>query len=108
GNFTPVPRYHYRIGVPGGGFWKEVLNSDAEDYGGSGHGNFGGVEAVPVFDGQQRKQRIKVAQEIDPDEFRDERDRPIHGKGPIVGRKLGGRPPDGIENEKPDEIDHEA
>jgi len=42
-NFTPVPRYNYRIGVPYGGFWKEVLNSDSEIYGGSGHGNFGGV-----------------------------------------------------------------
>ncbi|MFH0827870.1 MAG: 1,4-alpha-glucan branching protein GlgB [Candidatus Omnitrophota bacterium] len=47
-NFTPVPRHNYRIGVPEKGFWKEVLNSDAKEYGGSGHGNFGGVEAVPV------------------------------------------------------------
>jgi 1,4-alpha-glucan branching enzyme len=44
-NFTPVPRYNYRIGVPSGGHWKELLNSDAEMYGGSGHGNFGGVNA---------------------------------------------------------------
>ena len=44
-NFTPTPRYNYRIGVPSGGFWKELINSDAEEYGGSGHGNFGGVEA---------------------------------------------------------------
>ncbi len=47
-NFTPVPRYNYRVGVPAGGFWKEMLNSDAKDYGGSGHGNFGGVEATPI------------------------------------------------------------
>jgi 1,4-alpha-glucan branching enzyme len=47
-NFTPVPRHNYRIGVPRGGFWREVLNSDAKIYGGSGHGNFGGVEATPV------------------------------------------------------------
>ncbi|MCE5339255.1 MAG: 1,4-alpha-glucan branching protein GlgB [Methanomicrobiaceae archaeon] len=49
-NCTPVPRYGYRIGVPFGGFWTEVLNSDAVDYGGSGVGNLGGVEAerVPV------------------------------------------------------------
>ncbi|MHB9072828.1 MAG: 1,4-alpha-glucan branching protein GlgB [Desulfobaccales bacterium] len=47
-NFTPVPRHHYRVGVPTGGFWQEVLNSDAWDYGGSGHGNFGGVEAVDI------------------------------------------------------------
>jgi 1,4-alpha-glucan branching enzyme len=44
-NFTPVPRHKYRVGVPRGGFWKELLNSDASDYGGSGQGNFGGVEA---------------------------------------------------------------
>jgi 1,4-alpha-glucan branching enzyme len=47
-NFTPVPRYGYRIGVPGGGFWREVLNSDALEYGGSGQGNLGGVWAEPV------------------------------------------------------------
>jgi len=47
-NFTPVPRPNYRIGAPRGGFWKEVLNSDATLYGGSGWGNFGGVEAVPI------------------------------------------------------------
>jgi len=46
-NFTPVPRYNYRIGVPWSGYWKEMLNSDAKEYGGSGHGNFGGVEAGP-------------------------------------------------------------
>jgi 1,4-alpha-glucan branching enzyme len=44
-NFTPVPRRQYRIGVPHGGYWREVLNSDAEIYGGSGMGNAGGVEA---------------------------------------------------------------
>jgi 1,4-alpha-glucan branching enzyme len=42
-NFTPVPRSGYRIGVPQRGFWKEVLNSDATVYGGSGVGNYGGV-----------------------------------------------------------------
>ncbi|MBS2009616.1 MAG: 1,4-alpha-glucan branching protein GlgB [Cyanobacteria bacterium SZAS TMP-1] len=44
-NFTPLPRPHYRIGVPHGGFWKELLNSDALQYGGSGIGNLGGVYA---------------------------------------------------------------
>jgi len=44
-NFTPVPRAHYRIGVPTGGFWSEVLNSDAAPYGGSGRGNLGGLLA---------------------------------------------------------------
>lgn len=47
-NFTPVPRHNYRIGVPGGGYWREVLNSDAPLYGGSGQGNEGGVEATPL------------------------------------------------------------
>ncbi|MCL5056239.1 MAG: 1,4-alpha-glucan branching protein GlgB [Firmicutes bacterium] len=44
-NFTPVPRIGYRIGVPLSGMWKEVLNSDAECYGGSNLGNGGGVMA---------------------------------------------------------------
>ena len=47
-NFTPVPRYNYRVGVPTGGYWREILNSDAKEYGGSGHGNLGGMEASPV------------------------------------------------------------
>jgi len=47
-NFTPVPRPNYRVGAPRGGFWKEILNSDAWNYGGSGQGNLGGVEAAPV------------------------------------------------------------
>jgi 1,4-alpha-glucan branching enzyme len=47
-NFTPMPREGYRIGVPAPGLWKEVLNSDAAEYGGSGVGNFGGVEAEAV------------------------------------------------------------
>ncbi|MDE2261593.1 MAG: alpha amylase C-terminal domain-containing protein, partial [Gammaproteobacteria bacterium] len=47
-NFTPVPRDNYRIGVPRGGWWRERLNSDASEYGGSGIGNFGGVEASPL------------------------------------------------------------
>ena len=47
-NFTPVARPNYRIGVPRGGWWREVLNSDATDYGGSGWGHLGGVEAVPI------------------------------------------------------------
>jgi len=47
-NFTPVPRYNYRVGAPKGGLWRETLNSDAKIYGGSGHGNLGGVESSPV------------------------------------------------------------
>ena len=47
-NFTPVPRHKYRLGVPASGFWREILNSDAPCYGGSGQGNLGGMEAEAV------------------------------------------------------------
>jgi 1,4-alpha-glucan branching enzyme len=47
GNFTPVVRPGYLVGVPVAGFWREILNSDAETYGGSGVGNLGGVETLP-------------------------------------------------------------
>lgn len=47
-NATPVPRDSYRVGVPRGGFWREILNSDAPLYGGAGWGNMGGQEAAPV------------------------------------------------------------
>jgi 1,4-alpha-glucan branching enzyme len=47
-NMTPVPRYNYRIGMPVAGAWHERLNSDAELYGGSGHGNMGSVETTPL------------------------------------------------------------
>ena len=47
-NFTPVPRYSYRLGSPRSGFWQEILNGDAGEYGGSNMGNLGGVETVPV------------------------------------------------------------
>ena len=47
-NFTPMPHYNYRIGVPWGGIWREALNSDAKDYGGSGLGNAGSVEAEAI------------------------------------------------------------
>jgi 1,4-alpha-glucan branching enzyme len=47
-NFTPLPRLNYRIGAPRGGVWREVLNSDAHNYEGSGYGNQGGVEAAPI------------------------------------------------------------
>jgi 1,4-alpha-glucan branching enzyme len=47
-NLTPVPRQNYRLGVPRGGPWIEILNSDAPLYGGSGQGNLGGVRSVPV------------------------------------------------------------
>jgi 1,4-alpha-glucan branching enzyme len=47
-NFTPVPRMRYRIGVPLGGGWREVLNTDAEYYGGSNLGNGGWVQTTPA------------------------------------------------------------
>jgi 1,4-alpha-glucan branching enzyme len=47
-NLTPVPRENYRVGVPEAGHWHEILNSDAPLYGGSGQGNLGGLESVPV------------------------------------------------------------
>jgi 1,4-alpha-glucan branching enzyme len=47
-NFTPMPRPNYVLGVPRAGYWREVLNSDAALYGGSGMGNLGGVESAPV------------------------------------------------------------
>jgi 1,4-alpha-glucan branching enzyme len=47
-NLTPVPREGYRVPVPRLGRWREALNSDAQAYGGSGLGNYGGVTAEPV------------------------------------------------------------
>lgn len=53
-NFTPVPRFDYRIGVPKGGFWREIINTDAKEYWGSGMGNLGGKtsENIP-FHGRE-------------------------------------------------------
>jgi 1,4-alpha-glucan branching enzyme len=45
-NFTPVTRFNYMVGAPKMGYWTEMLNSDARDYGGSGQGNLGGVRAL--------------------------------------------------------------
>jgi len=47
-NFTPVPRPSYRIGVPSGGWWRELLNTDGAEYGGGGMGNLGAVQASPA------------------------------------------------------------
>jgi 1,4-alpha-glucan branching enzyme len=44
-NLTPVPRHHYRIGLPHPGYWRELLNSDSAVYGGGNLGNLGGVWA---------------------------------------------------------------
>jgi 1,4-alpha-glucan branching enzyme len=47
-NCSPLPRFNYRVGVDAEGHWNELLNTDAATFGGSGHGNFGGVDAYPV------------------------------------------------------------
>jgi 1,4-alpha-glucan branching enzyme len=47
-NYTPVPRHNYRIGVPPADRWREVLNSDAREYAGSGMGNLGVVQAAAM------------------------------------------------------------
>ncbi|HEX2152456.1 MAG TPA: 1,4-alpha-glucan branching protein GlgB, partial [Acidimicrobiia bacterium] len=47
-NFTPEPRHAYRVGIPVSGRWEEIFNTDAEIYGGSGHGNLGGAETGPL------------------------------------------------------------
>jgi 1,4-alpha-glucan branching enzyme len=47
-NLTPVPREHYRVGLPRGGPWREVLNSDSAIYGGGNLGNLGGVTAEKI------------------------------------------------------------
>jgi len=47
-NFTPEPRKCYRIGLPYAGRWREILNSDAPGYGGSGLGNMGSITAYNI------------------------------------------------------------
>ncbi|MFP4166894.1 MAG: 1,4-alpha-glucan branching protein GlgB [Opitutales bacterium] len=60
-NFTPVHREGYRVGVPCPGFWKEVLNTDAKEYGGFGFGNAGGKEAEELaWDGRPHSLLIDV------------------------------------------------
>jgi hypothetical protein len=46
-NFTPLPRYNYRLPVPHNGFYREIVNSDSSAYWGSNVGNAGGLETVP-------------------------------------------------------------
>jgi len=60
-NFTPIPRMQYTVGVPRGGHWRELLNSDAEIYGGSGMGNFGGLQAAaPGAHGRDHALRVTL------------------------------------------------
>jgi 1,4-alpha-glucan branching enzyme len=60
-NFSPVPRYDYRVGLPQGGRWAEVLNTDSELYGGSNVGNLGMIEAEEIaWDGQPNSARVTL------------------------------------------------
>lgn len=60
-NFTPVPRESYRLGVPAPGFYREVFNSDSDNYGGTNLGNAGGVhsEATPWM-GREHSVNLRV------------------------------------------------
>jgi 1,4-alpha-glucan branching enzyme len=60
-NFTPLVREAYRLGAPTAGRWLELLNSDASDYGGSGQGNWGGVNTDPTpFHGRPYSLRLRL------------------------------------------------
>jgi 1,4-alpha-glucan branching enzyme len=58
-NFTPVPRVNYQLGVPARGVWREILNTDAREYGGSGWGNMGFTESAPV-ESHGRRESVTV------------------------------------------------
>jgi 1,4-alpha-glucan branching enzyme len=47
-NATPIVRHNYRLGVPRAGFYREIINTDADTYGGSNVGNLGGVQSEGV------------------------------------------------------------
>ncbi len=60
-NFSAIPLFGYRVGVPHRGQWQEILNSDAKVYGGSGRGNFGCVETVPfTLNGQDQSLTLNL------------------------------------------------
>jgi 1,4-alpha-glucan branching enzyme len=60
-NFAGTPHEGYRLGLPSGGTWREVLNTDAEVYGGSGVGNLGRVQAMDVpLDAQRHSATVRV------------------------------------------------
>ena len=60
-NLSPAPRYDYRVGLPHEGTWRELLNTDAESYGGSGVGNLGAVVADgPPAHGQPTSARFTL------------------------------------------------
>ena len=59
-NLTPMPHERFRMGLPTAGVWHELLNSDAEIYGGSGTGNLGRVqtESTPWHGREQSAQIV--------------------------------------------------
>lgn len=60
-NYTPVLREGFRIGVPHGGYWQEVINTDAEEYGGYGYGNFGGIHSDAIeWDGRPHSIKLTL------------------------------------------------
>ena len=60
-NFTPVPRHGYPVGVPAGGWYQEIFNSDSEHYDGSNVGNYPGVAAEPTaWNGRPHSIRITL------------------------------------------------
>jgi 1,4-alpha-glucan branching enzyme len=60
-NATPIPRYAYRLGAIDEGFYEEILNTDAETYGGSNVGNLGGVHADAIpWQGQNHSISINL------------------------------------------------
>ncbi|HEX2902799.1 MAG TPA: 1,4-alpha-glucan branching protein GlgB [Jatrophihabitans sp.] len=60
-NFSPVPHENYRLGLPKQGRWRELINTDAQGYGGSGVGNLGAVTADgPSWHGQPTSALVRV------------------------------------------------
>ena len=59
-NFTPVPRMNYSVRVPQGGIWKELLNSDADCYGGTNLGNSGHLEAITGNDSEHWEVKLTL------------------------------------------------
>src|SRR5438067_6516292 len=60
-NFTPMPRHNYRVGVPRRGYWREIFNSDSQQYGGADFGNLGGMETQDIaWHGKQHSLNVIV------------------------------------------------
>jgi len=60
-NFTPMPRHNYRVGVPRPGHWREIFNSDSQQYGGADFGNLGGMDTQDIaWHGKQHSLNVIV------------------------------------------------